>query len=140
MAHANPIPLADKFDKKDVQLVAGGHDHDFKAGVSKQTNIPFIQANCFAQGYSEAIIKINHDNQVTVEEPNFVDIVSTDDEKLYKGNSNNLNEEILKLSCEAWEIIKPKVNKQIGYIEQSIEKKGYINPKEKEISSTTGGN
>lgn len=140
MAHANPIPLADKFDKKDVQLVAGGHDHDFKAGVSKKTSIPFIQADCFAQGYSEAIIKINHDNQVTVEEPNFVDIVSTDDEKLYKENSNNLNKEILKLSCEAWEIIKPKVNKQIGYIEQSIEKKGYINPQEKEISSTTGGN
>lgn len=140
MAHANPILLADKFDKKDVQLVAGGHDHSFRYGVSKLTGISFIQADSFAKGYSQAVIKFNKENQVSVENPSIVDIVTTNKDNLYDNdnNKNKLNKEILNLSHVSWEAIKDKVQKPIGFIEESIEKKGYIN-KDKS-TSTTGGN
>lgn len=129
MAHANPIPLANSFNKNDVQLVAGGHEHDFRTGVSETTGITYIQSNFFALGCVEATIKFDQNNVVTIENPNKIEI-TTDEmvDQLYDNekNKNNFNKQVLDLSHIAWEKTKPRMNVPIGYIEQSIAKKDIL--------------
>lgn len=135
LAHEAPVEVANALSHEDVDLVAGGHVHDGIYGVA-DNGIPFIQANKYAQGYASAVIVIDHEGNVTVEEPMYTSIVE-DPELLYDtlGNAGNLDSEILALSHAAWDAVSEKMNEALGYIDTSVEKYGYVNG-----TSTTGGN
>ena len=70
MAHANPIPIANSLNHDYVQLVTGGHEHDFKKGIAEKSGIPYIQGGYFGQGYASAYIKFSHNNNtLSIEHP-----------------------------------------------------------------------
>ena len=142
MAHANPIPIANSLNHDYVQLVTGGHEHDFKKGIAEKSGIPYIQGGYFGQGYASAYIKFSHnDNTLSIEHPSWVQITSDDIKpKLYDNEENrreNLDKNILELSHFAWESIADKMQEKLGYIETSLIKNNKIN---ENGTATSAGN
>ena len=137
VAHQGPKELVGALDPEDVDLVTGGHNHAGIYGVS-DNGIPYIQADCNAQGYSSATIVIDQDGNVTIENPMYTSIVE-EPELLYDtlGNSGNFNPEVLALSHAAWDAISEEMTEALGYIDSSVEKKGYVDEYK---LTTTGGN
>jgi len=135
IAHQNPVLVADALSHEDVDVVCGGHEHAGIAGVA-DNGIPYIQALNYAQGYASAVIVIDSEGNVTVEDPSYTSIIE-EPEKLYDtlGNASEFDPEILKLSHAAWDSISDGLNEALGYIDSTVEKKGYIDDK-----TTTGGN
>ena len=135
VAHEMPLTVANALSHDDVDIVCGGHVHDGIYGVS-DSGIPYIQANNNAQGYASATIVIDKDGNVTVEEPLYTSITE-DPGVLYDtmANSGNFDPDILKLSHAAWDSISEEMGEALGYIDTTVERKGYISG-----PTTTGGN
>lgn len=137
VAHESPITVANALNSEDVDLVTGGHVHDGIAGIA-DSGIPYIQANNNAQGYASAVIVIDPEGNVTIEDPTSTSIVE-EPELLYDTpeNAGNFDEQILALSHATWDLLKEQMDEALGYIDSSVEKKGYVD----DIShTTTGGN
>ena len=135
LAHEMPVTVANALNHEDVDIVCGGHVHDGISGVA-DSGIPYIQADQQAKGYASAVIVIGKDGNVTVEDSKSTSIVE-EPELLYDtlANSGNLDPEILHLSHVAWDAVSEEMNEALGYIDSSVEKKGFISG-----PSTTGGN
>ena len=135
MCHATPEPVANALSPEDVDLVTGGHVHNGIYGVAG-SGVPYIQANASAQGYASATIVIEADGTVHVEEPMYT-AITTDKAALYDtpANADKLDDAVLAISHAAWAEIGDEMGETLGYIEHSIEKKGYVGDRE-----TSGGN
>lgn len=135
IAHQDPVIVADALSREDVDIVCGCHAHDGIAGVA-DNGVPYIRSLNYAQGYASAVIVIDNEGNVTIEEPSCISIVE-EPEKLYDtlSNAGEFDPEILKLSHDAWDSISDGMNEALGYIDFSVENKGYIDNK-----TTTGGN
>ena len=135
VAHAEPLSVANALNHDDVDLVTGGHEHAGICGTA-ESGIPYVQGNSNAKGYSCATIIVSPDGTVRVEDIDSVSITE-EPERLYDTleNSGNFDPEILKLSHDAWDSISDQMNEALGYIDSSIERKGYI-----DNITTTGGN
>ena len=135
VAHAMPVEVAEALSPADVDLVTGGHKHDGIYGVA-ESGVPYIQANCYAQGYASAIIVIGADGTVSIEEPMYTPITE-EKEALFDTpeNAEHLDETVLAISHAAWEEISDEMSEVLGYIDTPIEKKGYVGDRE-----TSGGN
>ena len=130
MAHANPVPIANNLNHDYVQLVTGGHEHDFKSGIAERTGIPYIQGGWFGQGYASTTIKFKYDNTLTIENSECINIISNDiQSRLYDNDENKqyLDKNILELSHFAWDYIADKMLERLGYIKTSIIRNRKIN-------------
>ncbi|MBQ2066005.1 MAG: 5'-nucleotidase C-terminal domain-containing protein [Clostridiales bacterium] len=135
MAHETPEYIADAFTTDEVQLVTGGHKHMGIYGVAS-SGVPYIQGDCQAQGYSSAVIVIDEDGNVTVEDQNYT-CITEEPELLYDTpeNADLLDDDVLAVTKAGWDEISGGLSEVLGYIDTSVEKKGYIDG-----VSTTGGN
>ena len=135
VAHAMPVEVAEALNPADVDLVTGGHKHYGIYGVA-ESGVPYIQANCYAQGYASATIVIGADGTVSIEEPMYTPITE-EKEALFDTpeNAEHLDETVLAISHAAWEEISDEMSEVLGYIDTPIEKKGYVGDRE-----TSGGN
>ena len=135
VAHEYPVDVANALDPDDVDLVTGGHKHDGICGIA-DSGIPYIQGDCYAKGYSSAVIVIDSEGNVSIEDLMAVSITE-EPELLYDtpDNADNFDPDILALSHAAWDSISDEMSEVLGYIDSSIEKKGYIDG-----PTTTGGN
>ena len=135
VAHAMPVDVAEALSPEDVDLVTGGHKHDGIFGVAV-SGVPYIQANCYAQGYASATIVIGQDGAVRIEEPLYTPITENK-EALFDTpeNADLLDGTILAISHAAWDEISDEMSEVLGYIDTPIEKKGYVGDRE-----TSGGN
>lgn len=135
IAHDDPVAVSKALDHEDVDLVTGGLDNDGIFGVS-DNGIPFIQAARNAEGYASAVIVIDPEGNVTVEDTMCTSIME-EPELLYDNmsNSGNFNGRVLALSHAAWDAVSEEMNEALGYIDSSVEKYGFVNGK-----TTTGGN
>ncbi len=135
MAHAMPVTVAEALGPEDVDLVTGGHKHDGIYGVAG-SGVPYIQANCNAQGYASATIVIGKDGSVRIEEPMYTPITENK-EALFDTpeNADLLDDTVLAISHAAWDEISDEMSEVLGYIDTPIEKKGYVGDRE-----TSGGN
>ena len=135
VAHETPEYIADAFTTDEVQLVTGGHWHRGIYGVAS-SGVPYIQGDTQSKGYSSAVIVIDADGNVTVEDLNYTCITEVP-ELLYDTpeNADLLDDEVLALTKAGWDEISVGLSEVLGYIDVSVEKKGYIDG-----VSTTGGN
>ena len=135
VAHAMPVEVADALSPEDVDLVTGGHKHDGIYGVA-DSGVPYIQADCYAQGYAAATLVIGPDGAVRVEEPMYT-CITEDKEALYDTpvNADNLDAGVLAISHAAWDEVSDEMSEVLGYITSPIEKKGLVGERE-----TSGGN
>ena len=135
VAHETPEYIADAFTTDEVQLVTGGHLHRGIYGVAS-SGVPYIQGDTQSKGYSSAVIVIDADENVTVEDLNYTCITEVP-ELLYDTpeNADLLDDEVLALTKAGWDEISVGLSEVLGYIDVSVEKKGYIDG-----VSTTGGN
>ena len=135
VAHAMPVEVAEALNPADVDLVTGGHKHYGIYGVA-ESGVPYIQANCYAQGYAPATIVIGAAGTVSIEEPMYTPITE-EKEALFDTpeNAEHLDETVLAISHAAWEEISDEMSEVLGYIDTPIEKKGYVGDRE-----TSGGN
>ena len=135
MAHAMPVDVAKALSPEDVDLVTGGHKHDGIYGTAA-SGVPYIQANCYAQGYASATIVIGQDGTVRIEEPMYTPITENKDALFdTPENADLLDDTILAISHAAWVEISDEMSEVLGYIDTPIEKKGYVGDRE-----TSGGN
>ena len=135
MAHAMPVKVAEALSPEDVDLVTGGHKHDGIYGVA-ESGVPYIQSDCYAQGYASAIIVVNEDGTVRIEEPLYTSITE-DKSALFDTpeNADHLDTTVLTISHRAWDEISDEMQEVLGYIDSPLEKKGYVGAHE-----TSGGN
>ena len=135
MAHAMPVDVAEALSPEDVDLVTGGHKHAGISGVA-ESGVPYIQADCYAQGYASATIVVDAQGKVRIEEPLYTPITE-DEEALFDTpeNADHLDPTVLAISHAAWDDISDEMTEVIGYIDTPIQKKGYLGPIE-----TSGGN
>lgn len=135
MAHNKPDEVSNALDHEDVDLVTGGHKHKGIYGIA-DSGIPYIQADCYAQGYASAVILIDSEGNVDIEDIMYTSIMD-EPELLYDTpeNETHLDPQILALSHAAWNEIRDEMAEYLGYIDSSIQKKGYIDG-----PTTTGGN
>ena len=135
VAHAMPVDVADALSPEDVDLVTGGHKHDGIYGVAA-SGVPYIQADCYAQGYASATIVVDAQGNVRIEEPLYTPITENS-EALFDTpeNAAHLDPTILAISHAAWDDIRDEMTEVIGYIDTPIQKKGFLGPIE-----TSGGN
>ena len=105
MAHAMPVEVAAALSPEDVDLVTGGHKHDGIYGVA-ESGVPYIQGDCYAQGYASATIVIDGDGTVHIEEPLYTSITE-DTDALFDTpeNADHLDPTVLTISHQAWEEI-----------------------------------
>lgn len=134
-AHELPAGVANALDPEDVDLVTGGHRHQGIYGIA-DSGIPYLQADCNAQGYASAVIRIDGEGNAAVEDPMYTGITD-EPERLYDTpeNAENFDPQILALSHAAWDEIRDQMAEYLGYIDSSIQKKGFIDG-----PTTTGGN
>ncbi len=120
LAHAAPQPIAEAMDPDQVDLVLGGHKHGIAADTA-ENGIPYIQGNCYAQGFASAVLVFGPDGSVSVEEIQYTDL-SEDKEALFDTEENleNLDETVLDISYAAWNIVWESLNEVLGYIDTPI--------------------
>ena len=135
LCHVNPIPVAETLSPEDADLVAGGHKHRGIYGAA-DSGVPYIQADASAQGYATATLVIGQDGTVRVEDPLYTEITGNK-ELLYDipENAGLLDDTVLAISHAAWSEISDEMSEVLGYIDTSIEKKGFVGDRE-----TSGGN
>ena len=135
MAHETPEYIADAFTTDEVQLVTGGHVHAGIYGVAS-SGVTYIQGDTQAKGYASAVIVIDEAGNVSVEDPNYT-CITENPELLYDTpeNADLLDDDVLAVTKAGWDEISDGLNEVLGYIDTSVEKKGYIDG-----VSTTGGN
>ena len=135
MAHAMPVKVAEALSPEDVDLVTGGHKHNGIYGVA-ESGVPYIQSDCYAQGYASATIVVEEDGTVRIEEPLYTSITE-DKSALFDTpeNAEHLDDTVLAISHLAWDEISDEMQEVLGYIDTPLEKKGYVGAHE-----TSGGN
>ena len=135
MAHETPEYIADAFTTDEVQLVTGGHVHAGIYGVAS-SGVAYIQGDTQAKGYASAVIVIDEEGNVSIEDPNYT-CITENPELLYDTpeNADLLDDDVLAVTKAGWNEISDGLNEVLGYIDTSVEKKGYIDG-----VSTTGGN
>ena len=135
MAHETPEYSADAFTTDEVQLVTGGHVHAGIYGVAS-SGVTYIQGDTQAKGYSSAVIVIDAEGKVSVEDPNYT-CITEEPELLYDTpeNADLLDDDVLAVTKAGWGEISDGLNEVLGYIDTSVQKKGYTDG-----VSTTGGN
>lgn len=135
LCHVNPIPVAEALSPEDTDLVAGGHKHRGIYGFA-DSGVPYIQADANAQGYATATLVIGQDGAVRVEDPVYTEITGNK-EALFDNpeNADLLDDTVLAISRTAWSEISDEMSEVLGYIDTSIEKKGFVGDRE-----TSGGN
>ena len=135
LAHDYCVDVAAAMDSEYVDLVAGGHTHMAKYGVSG-TGVAYIQGKNYAHGYANATLVFDENGKVTVEEKAYVSIIEDTSKLLDKPeNAGNFDERILKLSHAAWDAIKGEMSENLGYIDQPFGRNEIIKGK-----TTSGGN
>ena len=122
MAHDDPEPIAAAMDPNEVDLVTGGHSHESVHGFAAN-GIPYIQGGCKAQGYATAIISIDENGTVVVEDPGFTSIIN-EKSLLYDTavNAGRLDETVLAISHAAWNNLRNEMNEVLGYIDTPIDR------------------
>lgn len=122
LAHEKPERVAEAMDPGEVDLVLGGHSHWIAAGTAGN-GIAFLQANCKAAGYAQAVIVRDAAGNVRIEEPEYISI-TTDRKALYDKpeNADLLDQEILALSHDAWDGVSDVMGELLGKTSVSIEK------------------
>ena len=135
VTHSDPAELAEALDSGDVDIVAGASANEGVCGVAGN-GITYIESAGKAAGYAGATIVIDKDGNVTIEKPEYTSIIDNP-ERLYDNASNagSFSSEVLKLSHDAWEVIKEPMNEALGYIDTDVEREGYVDDR-----ATTGGN
>ena len=135
LCHCTPVTVAEALSPEDADLVCGGHLHDGIYGVAG-SGVTYIQANASAQGYASAVIVLGEDGSVRVESPMYTPITDNK-EALYDTpeNTAHLDSAVLDISHAAWDEISDEMSEVLGYIDTSIEKKGYLSDR-----TTSGGN
>ncbi len=135
VAHEDALTVASALSHDDVDLVCGGRTHEAQCGYTGD-GIAYLQSDCNAQGYSRAVIVIDKDGNVTVEDPVNNSIIEYP-EMLYDtlSNSSYFDSEVLDISHKAWDSISDQMKEALGYIETSVEKDGIISG-----HTTSGGN
>lgn len=119
--------LAEKLDKADVDLVTGGHNQasNGSAGISS-TGVAYLESACYAQGYVYATIVVdNATGSVSVEDTGSKAITGrgVDTSVLLESEDNtSLDETVLAISHEAWNLVKDDMQEELGYITVSIDK------------------
>ena len=122
MTHEEPELIADAMDPKEVDLVTGGHSHESVYGFA-DNGIPYIQGGCKAQGYATAIINIDSNGNVTVEDPAYTSITNNKS-LLYDTaeNAGRLDKTVLNISHAAWNELSDKMSEVLGYIDTPIDR------------------
>lgn len=54
LTHGDPGPVAEAMDPDFADLVLGGHTHEINI-ENAENGIPFMQGNCYGQGYATAV-------------------------------------------------------------------------------------
>ncbi len=142
VAHSTPEPIVNAMDPAQVQLVTGGHKHRGISGVA-ENGITYIQSDCYAQGYASAVITLDKSTgEITVGEAAYTQVVGTDlEDRLYDRpeNAPYLDPEIMAISRASWSAVGAGMGEVLGYIDYSVEKKGYADAKG-DNEATSGGN
>lgn len=135
VTHADPEAVADALDPADVDLVTGSHTEEVVCGFASN-GIAYIQTDKDAQGFSSAILVVDKDGNVTIEDLSYTSIVD-EPEKLYdtSANGENLDPVIMEISHAALDSINDQMNESLGYIETSIDSRNVISG-----TNTAGGN
>ena len=133
LGHSKPGPVAEAMDPEEVDLVLGGHSHDIAADVA-ENGIPYLQGNCFAQGYASAVMVIAPDGTVSVEDLQYTDITENK-EALYDTEENlgSLDETVLDISYTAWNEVWEEMSEVLGYTDTPI-------LKVKQVGANSAGN
>ena len=119
--------LAEKLSSDDVDLVTGGHNQasNGSAGISS-TGVAYLESACYAQGYVYATIVVdNVTGSVTVEDTGVKAITGRgiDTSVLLDTEGNTaLDETVLAISHEAWNLVKDDMQEELGYITVSIDR------------------
>jgi 5''-nucleotidase/2'',3''-cyclic phosphodiesterase and related esterases len=133
LAHAAPVDLAEAADPSIVDLVAGGHTHKIAADRA-DNEIPYIQGYYYGNGFASAVLVINSDGEVTVEDVQYTSI--TDDKELLYATEENiehLDPEIMEISYATWTAVQEEMSEVLGYTDTPI-------LKVKEIGACSAGN
>ena len=120
LAHEEPWPVADAMDPEQVDLVLGGHSHQIAADVA-DNGIPYLQGRCYSQGYASAVLVIDSEGNVSVEDIKYTDITE-DREALYDNeeNAEHLDDTIMDISYTAWSAVWEDMSEVLGYIDTPV--------------------
>ena len=132
LAHSDPKPIAEAMDSSLVSLVAGGHTHKIAADTA-ENGLPYMQGNCYAQGYASAVLVLGPDG-ATAEDVRYVSI--TDDKSLLTDTAENvpkMDPGILELSHAAWDAISDQMSEVLGYIDKPV-------VTSRDLGASSGGN
>ena len=122
LTHADPLEIAGELSPANVDLVIGGHTHQFIA--EKAANgIVCLQGYCYGCGYASAEIVIGKDGNVGVQDLRCTDL-TRQRERLYDTplNAAHLDRDIMALSRSAWAEIAGRISEELGYIDTDIVK------------------
>ena len=125
LSHGAPDALAALVDEELVDLVCGGHTHLTTCGTS-DNGVDYIQGNSKATGYATAEIKINPDTkEVEVVNPEYIWVTSQEDNShlFYQdGTNEKLDEEVVKISQEAWDVVKGDMYEVLATVKEDIKR------------------
>ncbi len=122
LAHEDPVTVAKGLDPQEVDLVAGGHTHEVTAKRAPN-GIPCIQGDHFGTGFASAVITVDPEGRVEVDDLEFTNILENK-ELLYDTgeNASHLDPEILAVSHAAWFVLQEEMGEVLGYIDTPIVK------------------
>ena len=125
LSHGAPDALAALVDEELVDLVCGGHTHLTTCGTA-DNGVDYIQGNSKASGYATAEIKINPDTkEVEVVNPEYIWVTSQEDNShlFYQdGKNEKLDEEVVKISQEAWDVVKGDMYEVLATVKEDIKR------------------
>lgn len=123
LTHGAPDALAAQVDPELVDLICGGHTHLTTCGTA-DNGVDYIQGNSKASGYATAEIKINPETkEVEVLNPEYIWVTSKEDNShlFYQDGKNAaLDEEIVKISQEAWDAVKDDMYEVLVTVKEDI--------------------
>ena len=118
LAHGAADEIADKLNSKSVvDLVLGGHTHENLMGKSA-SGVPYMEPVAYGEGfaYADLVFNVNDSGKVSFVEVSKMDTVAVDAAKDMKGNSKELDAEIVEFSDKALEDVASLFEEKIGYI------------------------
>lgn len=114
LAHDDAKEAVEKFEGGYIDVLFGGHSHQVEVGTGSN-GIPYGQGNKEARGFAKATMTISADNQVTVSEPEYVDICQDVDKLKYsEANAGDFDPDMMTLSNQALKDVEPLLNEQIA--------------------------
>ena len=137
LCHAESQLIASELNVEDVQLVLGGHTHQFPCGV-EENDVAYMQPECYCQGYAYVDLIFDEDGNLTLSEPLYYDFLDNKVDLYYldDNDTENFNKTILNISLDAWNSAGETLSEEIGYIDVPIEE----NYKTGDNNGSTSGN